>query len=70
MGDLKISMGSGSFGVDDALGNALAIEVGKLIDQMEVRSHDRAPLSSSNTVLVVVDWLPSRCGQDVCHFID
>lgn len=39
--DFEFTVGSGTLGVDDTLGNALTIEVGKEVDQVEVLEQER-----------------------------
>ena len=70
MCDFEIPMGTGSLGVDSSFGDALSIEVGQFVDEVEVGDHDRAPFSSSKAVLVVIDWLSSRGGHHMGHFMD
>ena len=63
VGDLEVTMGSGALGVDDSLWDPLSVEVGELIDQMEVLKEDWPILSGGDGVLVVVDWVTLRVGK-------
>lgn len=47
-------MGSGSLGVDDTLGDTLAVKVGQLVDEVKVLEQDGAKLSGGQGVLVVI----------------
>jgi hypothetical protein len=60
VGDNAFSVGSGSLGVDDTLGNTLAGEVGKLVEEVEVLDEDRALRSNGQRVLVIVDGVALR----------
>jgi hypothetical protein len=48
--DFEISMSSSTLGVDDSLGNTLTVEVGKLINQVEVLENDWAVRTCSHGV--------------------
>jgi hypothetical protein len=56
---------AGTFGVDDALGDALTIEVGHLLEQKEIFEHNRAARAHGQGVLVVADRSSSVGG----HFL-
>ena len=43
MGDLKVPVCSSSFGMDDPLGYSFSIEVGQLVNEMEVGNDDGTP---------------------------
>ena len=45
MSDLEFTVGSGAFGVDHTLGDALAVEMGQKINQMEVLQKEGAILT-------------------------
>jgi len=61
--DLKVAVGTGTLGVDDTLGDALAVKVGELVNQVEVLQEDRAVLASGQRVLVVVNGIAVRGRQ-------
>ena len=42
MGDLEETVGSSSLGVDNSFRDSFTIEVGQLIDKVEVRDDDRS----------------------------
>jgi hypothetical protein len=50
--------------VDDTLGNALAIEVGQQIDQVEVLEQEGAVLANPLELLGVCNRSAIRCGVD------
>jgi len=44
----KVSVCSGTLGVDDTLGDTFAVEVGNLVDEVEVLEKDRTELTGSH----------------------
>ena len=52
---LEVAVGAGAAGVDDPLGDALAVEVGDLLQEVVVLQDRRAALANRAVVLVVVD---------------
>ena len=56
-------MGGGAPGMDDPLGNALVVEVGDLLPEMEVLQERRPPLRGLEAVLIVLDAKPLIGGQ-------
>jgi hypothetical protein len=42
VGDLEDSVGSSTLGVDDALGDALAVKVSEQVNQVEILKEERA----------------------------
>lgn len=56
VGDLEVSPSASTFSVNDSFGNALTIEVSKLVDQVEVLEEESTVLTSSHGVLIVIDW--------------
>jgi hypothetical protein len=56
MSDLKVSMSCSTLGVDSTLGNTLTIEMGELVDQVEVLKKNGTSWTSGHGVLVVINW--------------
>ena len=48
MGDLEETVSSGSLGVHNSFGDSFPVEVGQLIDKVEVGDDDRAVGASSD----------------------
>jgi hypothetical protein len=61
--DDTLTVGSGSLGVDDTLGNALTGEVGELVEEVEVLDEDGALGSNGKWVLVIVDGVALGVGD-------
>jgi hypothetical protein len=62
---LEIAMGSGAAGVDDALGDALAVEVGDLFNELVVVLERRwTAIADGARVLVVRDRMALAGSQD------
>ncbi len=60
MGDLEDSVGSSTLGVNDALGDALAVKVGEEVNQVEVLQEE-GPVAPDPLIGVgLVDGLPGR----------
>ena len=55
MHDLKVTMSTGSFSVDNLFRNALAVKFSDLIEKVEVLNENRSVFVGSHAVLVVVD---------------
>ena len=53
--DLEEAVGAGAAGMDDALGDALVVEVGDLLAKMEVLEQRRPAVAGLEGVLVIVD---------------
>lgn len=62
--DFEITVSTSTLGVDDSFWDSFTIEVGDLIDEVEVLEEDWTVFSSSQTVLVVVDWGTVGGGHD------
>ena len=63
MGNLKLAIGAGTLGVDNALWDALTVEVGELVDQVEVLEKERAIWTTCSLVgLGMVNWRTVGCG--------
>lgn len=65
LGDLENTVSTGSLGMDHTLWNSLPVEVGDLVDQVEVLKHDWSLGSRSHRVLVVVNWGARRSSQSL-----
>ena len=63
MSNDAFSVGSSTLGMYDALWDALASKVSKLVDQREVLQDDRSLGASGHRVLVVVDRGAVRSSQ-------
>ena len=50
-----LTVGTGTFGMDNALGNTLSSEVGKLVKKIEVLDKDGSVVAYCEGVLVVVN---------------
>lgn len=59
----EITVRTSTLGVDDTLGDSLAIEVSQLVNQVEILEQNRAELSCSHRVLVIVDGRAGRSRQ-------
>ena len=55
-----LTVGTGTLGMDNALGNTLSSEVGKLVKEMEVLNEDGAVVAYCEGVLVVVNGMSLR----------
>ena len=65
IGNLELSVCTGTLGVDDALWNALAIKVSEEVDQVEVLEQQWAIWSTSSLVcLSMLDWSTIGGGVD------
>ena len=62
--DHALTVGSGTLGVDNALGDTLAGEVGELVNKVEVGEDVGALGTGGHRVLVVVNWATSRGRND------
>lgn len=56
MSDDAFSVGTGTLGVHNTLGDTLAGEVGQLVNQVEIGQYDWAAWTSGHRVLIVIDW--------------
>ena len=63
VGDRKRSVSCRALGVNDALRDALAVEVRVFLEELPVLDKKRSHLARGQAVLVVGDWYASRCGQ-------
>ena len=63
IGNFEESMGCGTLGVHNSLGDSLTGEVSELVEEMEVLSEDGATGTSGHRVLVVIDG-STRAGGD------
>ena len=57
MGDLEEAVSSGTLGVNNSFRDSLSIEVGQLIDEVEIGNDDGAVRTCRHRVLVVVNRL-------------
>ena len=63
MGNLELSIGTCTLGVDNTLRDTLAVEVSELVDQVEVLEEERAVRATSSLVgLSMVNWSTAGCG--------
>ncbi|MNC56227.1 hypothetical protein D3C75_1058090 [compost metagenome] len=56
MGDGKRAVGAGALGVDDALGDAFAVEVGKFFNEPEIFQQGGTARAGRQGVVVVRYW--------------
>ncbi len=63
MGDGKMSVGAGAFGVDGALGDAFAVLMGQFFEQLIILHQERATRAGGEGVLVVGHGIAGRGGQ-------
>ena len=77
VGDFNVSMGSGTFSVDDSLWDSLTGEVSEFVEEMEVLGEDGSAGAGRHRVLVVVDgrtrarrdnWFLHTCALDILFF--
>ena len=70
MGNLAVAMGARALRMYDSFGNALPGEMGQFVNQVEVLQQNGTAGSSCHGVLVVVNWVASRCSDCVAllHF--
>ena len=61
---LEVAVGDDAAGVDDALGDALAVEVADLLEELVVLQRRRPAGADGALVLVVVDRVALAVGQD------
>ena len=55
VGGLKVAMSTCALGMDDSFGDTLSVEVGELVNEVDVIEGDRAILSGGDGVLVIVN---------------
>jgi hypothetical protein len=70
MGGFEVAMGSSAFGMDDSFRNSFPVEMGKLINKMNVIKGNRAVFSSGHGVLVIVNGSTVGCGKGFGHILD
>ena len=58
-------MGAGSLGMNNSFGDSLSVEVGKFVNEVEIRNNDGSIFAGGDGVLVVVDRLASRCSENL-----
>ncbi len=66
-GDAEDAVGAGALGMDDALGDALAVEMRELLDEMEILQQDRSARPGGQAVLIVGDRRTGTGGQRSAH---
>lgn len=59
----KVTVGTCALGVDNTLGDALAVKMRKLVNQVEVLEQDGAEFTGSHRVLVVIDGVAYGVGS-------
>jgi hypothetical protein len=59
-------VGTSSLGVDNTLGDTLAVKVRNLVNQVEVLEQDGAEFAGSQRVLVVIDGVAYGVGVYFC----
>jgi hypothetical protein len=64
MSNLKLSISSGTLGVDDSLWNSLMIKVCEEVNQMEILEKKRTIGANSLVGLWVLDWSSTGSGVD------
>ena len=69
VGHFEITMSTSTLGVDDSLRDSFTVEVGQLVDKVEVLEKDRAVFASEERILVVVDGSTGRGGQGVAGVV-
>jgi hypothetical protein len=57
MSHLEVAMCSRSLGVNYSFRNAFTIEMGDLVDQIEILENDWTSRASCHRVLIVVNWV-------------
>lgn len=63
VGNLKLAISTGTLGVDNTLWDTLAVEVGELVDQVEVLEKERAIWTTCSLVgLSMGNWGTVGCG--------
>ena len=65
MGHFEITMGTSTLGVDDSLRDSFTVEVGQLVNKLEVLEKDWTVFAGEERVLVVVDGSSGGGGQGV-----
>jgi hypothetical protein len=63
--NLKDSMSTWSFSMNNSFWNSLSIETRKFINKCEILKKNWSIWSRSHWVLVVINWGTVRCGQSI-----
>jgi hypothetical protein len=61
--NLERTVSAGALGMDDALGNALAVEIGVLLEQLPVLDQQRSARAGGQRVLIVCNRCAALSGQ-------
>lgn len=64
VGHLEVAEGAGSLGVHHALWDALAVEVGNLVQELDILQEERASLANRLSRIFDIDRSAGRCCQD------
>ena len=62
--EAHLAIGTGALGVDDTLGDALAIKVGEQVDEVEVLQEEGSILAGTLPGAGVADGVSAGCGVD------
>ena len=65
MSNIEVAVSTSSLGVDHSLGDSLSVELGKLVDQVDILEKDGASSAGGHRVLVVVNWVSSAGSQSL-----
>lgn len=65
VGHFKVAVSTGALGMDDTFGDALAIKVGQLVNEMVVLEEDGTVGTDGERVLVIGDWMTKLVGHGV-----
>jgi hypothetical protein len=67
MGGFKVSVSTGALGMDGSFRDSLSVEVGELVNEVDVIKGDRAVFPCSHGVLVIVDGSSVGGGECFGH---
>lgn len=65
MSNIEVAVSSSSLSVDHSLRDSFAVELGELIDEMDILKEKGSSSSSAHRVLVIVYWVASACSQSL-----
>jgi hypothetical protein len=65
MSNLKVTVCTSTLSMDNSLRDSFSVELGEFVNQVEVLKKYRSSRSSSQRVLIVVNWHTSACSQSL-----
>ena len=67
VGDCEDTVGTCSFGVDDSLGDAFAVELSQFVNEVEVLKQDRSTRASCLREHIIVNWHTCAGSDNILH---